>query len=95
MDALVDMADSVDKTEQPTSVLLSLNTLSSRVRRCCEVPNTSSLPSQNILCPHCDLVVTAKTYRRHLKLFFNFETGSWMKDPERTDSGIIVKSKST
>ena len=60
MDALVDMADSVDNTEQPTSVLLSLNTLSSRVRRSYEVPNTSSLPSQNILCPHCDLVVTFK-----------------------------------
>ena len=85
------MANSVDgSVDQSTSLLLSLNTLSSRVSRSHELVNSSTLRSQNILCPHCDVVLTAKTYRQHMQLYFNTETGSWMKDSEEADSGTRV-----
>ena len=66
------MADKKD--DQP--VLMTLNTLSSRM----SVPKSRSLPPMGHHCPHCEEVLTAKTYKQHKRLFFNAESGKWTKE---------------
>ena len=65
--------------EQPSSILLSLNTLSSRVIS----PRTRAPPPSDLFCPHSDAVLTAKTYRHHKQLFADATTGKWTKDSRR------------
>lgn len=77
--------EDIESTEPPTSLLLSLNTPSSQAK---SSSNRSSLQSQlqDTLCPHCDQLLTAKTFRRHRNLYFNPEDGSWTKDTQEIDS---------
>lgn len=34
------------------------------------------------LCPHCDQIVTYKTYKGHKRIYYNRPTGTWIKKQE-------------
>ena len=44
-----------------------------------------SLPPMGHHCPHCEEVLTAKTYKQHKRLFFNAESGKWTKEKKDDD----------
>ena len=61
---------------ESSSILLSMNTLSSRAIS----PRTTTPLPQDILCPHCDRVLTTKTYKRHRHLFYDAANSIWLKE---------------
>ena len=47
-----------------------------------DVPRAKRPRLDQRLCPHCDQVLSCKTYRGHKRLHFNAETNEWFKVDE-------------
>ena len=69
--------------ETPSSSLLSRNILSGRVTSA-KLPETGT-----VTCPHCDSVLSEKTYKRHLHLFYDTQKQEWIKKPKTKQEGIF------
>ena len=42
-------------------------------------------PHQRV-CPHCDQIVSYKTFRKHKRLYFNVEKGRWFRGDAKSSS---------
>ena len=71
-----DQEGPIATTGSESSILLSMNTLSSRAIS----PRTTTPLPQDILCPHCNRVLTTKTYKRHRHLFYNTANSMWLTE---------------
>lgn len=68
MDDDVEQWSEESRSPTPTS-------LSSRVKA--RLESLSTRNDSQVLCEHCVVMITVKTYRRHYRLYFKKESGEW------------------
>ena len=45
------------------------------------------------ICPHCDQIVSYKTYRMHRQLYFNIDSSRWFRDIQSSTEDEVVMSE--
>ena len=77
------MATSKDGSRDPASSSVLASRIALLRKR--PVESASMLSTNRQFCPHCDLNLALKTFRKHRKLFFRSD-GSWVRTDKRKDN---------
>ena len=69
----------LDEPPEGTASLDLLSTKSLLVSKMRITKKRVKNPDERTFCMHCDQMLTFKTYRRHRQLYYNSESGDWIK----------------